>query len=124
MTILALTLINVACINAYKLYQLNIKGKALTHLQFRTELYCKLLGYSTTAKLQDLRIGLGGRRVFGPELQHLHYWVKRAKQGSCAWCVYERKCKRVLGKEVKGVAKRLIRGYVFCNVPLYKEGHC
>jgi Transposase IS4 len=45
-------LIDVAYINAYRLYQLNIIDKGpLTHLQFRIELYCKLLGYSTKAKL-------------------------------------------------------------------------
>ena len=45
-------LIDVACINAYRLYRLSIvSGRPLTHLQFRTELYCKLLSYSEKAKL-------------------------------------------------------------------------
>jgi hypothetical protein len=44
-------LIDVACINAYRLYQLTIKDSPLTHLQFRIKLYCKLLGYSTKGKL-------------------------------------------------------------------------
>jgi len=44
-------LIDVACVNSYRLYQLHITDKPLTHLQFRTLLYCKLLGYSTKAKL-------------------------------------------------------------------------
>jgi hypothetical protein len=35
-------LIDVACINAYRLHQLHA-NKPYTHLQFRTELYCKLL---------------------------------------------------------------------------------
>jgi hypothetical protein len=47
--------------------------RPLTHLQFRTELYCKLLGYSKEAKLRSLQLGLGGKRVFNPDLQHLHY---------------------------------------------------
>jgi hypothetical protein len=69
-------LIDVACINAYRLYQLHIiqlKEKPITHLEFRIQLTSKLLDYSNKAKLQYLRVGLGGRRVFGPELQHLHY---------------------------------------------------
>jgi hypothetical protein len=61
-------LIDIVCVNAYRLYQLSVKGKPLTRLQFRTELYCKLLSYSNKARLQDLRIRLGGRRVFVPEL--------------------------------------------------------
>ena len=46
-------LIDIACINAYRLYRLSVvKGRRpLTHLQFRIELYCKLLGYSEKAKL-------------------------------------------------------------------------
>jgi hypothetical protein len=114
----------VVCINTYRLYQLTTKGKLLTHLQFRTQLYCKLLNYSSKAKLQDLRIGLGGKRVFAPELQHLHYWESRLRQGNCEWCIYERRCKKVLGKEVKGRVKRSRGGCVFCDVPLCNEGHC
>ena len=44
-------LIDVVCVNAYRLYQLSAKGKLLTHLEFRIELYCKLLNYSTKGKL-------------------------------------------------------------------------
>jgi hypothetical protein len=43
------------------------------------------------------------------------------KQGSSAWCVYEFRCKKVLGKEVKGVAKIPVGGCVSCDVPLCKE---
>jgi len=117
-------LIDIVCVNAYRLYQLTTKGKLLTHLQFRIELYCKLLDYSSKAKLQGLRIRLGGKRVFAPELQHLHYWESRPKQGNCAWCLYELRCKKVLGKEAKGRVKRSRGGCVFCNVSLCKEGHC
>jgi hypothetical protein len=106
--------------NNNKFPRVSVKGKPLTHLQFRTELYCKLLSYSNKAKLQDLRIKLGGRRVFGPELQHLHYWERR-KQGNCAWCLYESRCRKVLGKEVKGQVKRPRGGCIFCDVPLCKE---
>jgi hypothetical protein len=50
-------LIDVACINVYRLYQLHITDtRPLTHLQFRTELYCKLFGYSEKAKLRSLQV--------------------------------------------------------------------
>ena len=98
--------------------------KPLIYLQFRILLYCKLLEYSERAKVRQLQVGLGGKRVFNPDLQHLHYWEKRLKRGTCAWYSYQLKYKKVLGKEVKGVAKRSVRGCVFCNVPLCEEGEC
>jgi hypothetical protein len=55
-------LIDVICINAYRLYQLSTTGKLLTHLQFRIELYYRLLGHSEKTKLRHLRVGLGGKR--------------------------------------------------------------
>jgi len=116
-------LIDVACVNSYRLYQLHITDKPLTHLQFRTLLYCKLLGYSTKAKLQSLWVGLGGKRVCNPDFQHLHYWEKRPKS-TCAWCSYKLRCQKVLGKTVKGQAKRSYGGCVFCNINLCKEGEC
>ena len=104
---------------------LQLQKKPLTHLQFRIQLYHKLLNYSTTAKLQHLRVGLGGRRVFGPDLQHLHYWEKRPKLGTYAWCAYDLKCRRILGKlDSKKRASRSNGGCVFCNTPLCKEGDC
>jgi hypothetical protein len=90
---------------------LQLQKKPLTHLQFRIQLYCKLLNYSITAKLQHLRVELGGRRVFGPELQHLHYWEKRSR-GSCAWCAYSLKCQRVLGKT--NLKTRALRSDIGC----------
>jgi len=120
-------LIDVVCINAYRLYQLytvQLGKKPLTHLQFRIKLYCKLFDYSSKAKLQHLRVGLGGKRVFGHELQHLHYWEKRAKQSTCAWCMYESRCKKILGKKVEGRVKRSVGGCAFCDVPLCKEEYC
>jgi hypothetical protein len=62
--------------------------KSLTQVQFRIELYCKLLGYSEKAKLQSLRVGLGGKRVFNPENERLYHWEKRSR-GTCAWCLYD-----------------------------------
>jgi hypothetical protein len=116
-------LIDVACINAYRLYQLYIASeRPLTHLQFRTELYCKLLRYSTKAKLQSLWVELGGKKVCNPDFQHLHYWEKR----TCPWYLYKSRCQKILGKvvEAKGRAKRSTKGRAFVNVHLCKEGNC
>ena len=116
-------LVDVACINAYRLYQLSTGKRPLTHMQFRIELYCKLLGYSERAKLESLRVGLGGKRVFNPDLQHLYYWEQRPR-GTCAWCLFRSRCQKVLGKAIEGRAKRSTGGCVFCNVHLCKEGEC
>ncbi len=116
-------LIDVACINSYRLYRLQAGDRPLTHLQFRTELYCKLLSYSQRAKLHSLRVGLGGKRVFNPEFQHLHYQEKRPK-GTCAWCSYKLRCQKALGKVVEGRAKRCIWGCAFCKVNICIEGEC
>jgi hypothetical protein len=118
-------LIDVACINAYRLYQLHTNERPLTHLQFRTELYCKLLGYSTRAKLRRLQAELGSKRVFNSDLQHLHYWEKRPK-GTCIWCLCRLRYQKALGKTVdtKARAGRSHSSYAFCNVNLCKEGEC
>lgn len=114
-------LIDVACINSYRLHQLH-QEKPLTHLEFRIQLASRLLNYSSKAKLNSLHIGLGGRRVFGPELQHLHYWVK-CPRATCAWCLYESRCRKVLGKGVRQ-RKRSRLGCAFCKVALCEEGQC
>jgi hypothetical protein len=117
-------LIDLACVNSYRLYQLHtVDERPLTHLQFRIELYCKLLGFSEKAKLYSLRMGLGGKRVFNPEAPHLHYWEQRPR-GTCAWCLYKQRCQKVLGKAIEGRAKRSIGGCVFCDVHLCKVGEC
>jgi hypothetical protein len=121
-------LIDIACINTYRLYQLYTVQQGerpLAYKEFRIELYQKLLNYSSQAKLYHLRVGLGGKRLFGPEFQYLHYWEKRTTRTSCTWCLYEARCNKVLGKGVvKGQAKRSEVGCIFCKVPLCKEGQC
>jgi hypothetical protein len=118
-------LIDVAIINNYILYRLHTTKKyPLPYLKFRQELARKLLDYSEKAKLQSLRGGLGGKRIFNLENERLHYWEKRLKRATCAWCAFNLKCKRVLGKDLKGIPKRSQGGYCFCDVPLYKEGEC
>jgi hypothetical protein len=116
-------LIDVACINAHRLYQLYIiqlQKTPLTHLEFRTELVTRLFSYSSKAKLYSLRVGLGGQRLFGPELQYVHYWVK-CPMATCAWCFYESRCQKVLGKEDKKERKRSLAGCAFCKVALCTE---
>lgn len=121
-------LIDVACINAYRLHQLyliQLRGKPLTHLEFRIQLAKRLFEYSTRAKLLQLSASvLGGKRLFSPEVQHIHFWQKRKAQGTCIWCLYQTKRKRLLDIEVKGRARRSINGCVFCEVPLCIEGEC
>jgi hypothetical protein len=98
-------------------------GRLLTYLQFRTELYYKLLGYSIRAKIRRLQVNLGGRRVFNPDAPYIYYWEKGPK-ATCAWYSYKLRYQKALGKAVdrKVQAKRLYGGYVFCKVNLCKEG--
>jgi hypothetical protein len=79
-------LIDVACIDSYRLYLLHTSDlQLLTHLQFRIELYCKLFSFAQKAKLHSLYNELGGKRVFGINVPHLHYWEKNksSKRGTC-----------------------------------------
>ena len=120
-------LIDVACVNAYRLHYLYLTQLGippLTHLQFRQALVIRLLEYSIQAKLTELRIGLGGTRLFSPELETLHYWQKHTTQAICVWCMFESRRNKVLGKEVKGRVKRSIGGCAFCKVALCKVGDC
>jgi hypothetical protein len=95
----------------------------LTYLQFRIELYYKLLGYSIRVKIRRLQVGLGGKRVFAPDAPYLYYWEKRPK-ATCIWYTYKLRYQKALGKAVdkKVQAKRLYGRCVFCKVNLYKEG--
>ena len=87
-----------ACINAYRLYLLHTDStKPLSHIEFRIKLYRKLLAYSKQVQLIQLYSELGGKRLFNPEIQHIHFWEKLPiKRGICTWCsYYEKYCKRV-----------------------------
>jgi hypothetical protein len=48
----------------------------LSHLQFHTEPYCKLLGYSIAVQQIQLQMTLSGQRVFGFDLPYLHVLAK------------------------------------------------
>ena len=118
-------LLDMACINAYRLYLLHTtEERPLNHLQFRIELYCKLLAYSTKVQLTQLYADLGGKRCFNSDLQYIHYWGKLLKRNICTWCTYEWKRQKVLGNSVQQPSKRSFGGCVFCNVTLCREGDC
>jgi hypothetical protein len=119
-------LIDIACINAYRLYLLYTDArKPLTHLQFRIKLYCKLLEYSRKVQLVQLYSELGSKRLFNPDLQHIHFWGKLpTKRGICTWCLYYRKYQKVLGIVVQEPPKKPTGGCTFCSVFLCQEGEC
>jgi hypothetical protein len=122
-------LIDVACVNSYRLHQIHftqLGEKALTHLEFRIQLTTRLFSYSTSAKLQYLKVRLGGRRLFSPEFKHIHYWIKREKPATCMWCLHKSQVQRVLNKGAicKKRARRSNRGCAFCEVALCVEGEC
>jgi hypothetical protein len=96
-----------------------------THLQFRTELYCQLLQYSTAVQQIQLQMSLLGQRTFGSDLPHLHYWVRMPIRSSCKWCLYKLQMDRLQGLVKVGArAKSSILGCSFCNAALCQEGLC
>ena len=119
-------LIDVIVINSYRLSQLNTtdKGNTISYMQFRIDLYTSLLNYSTSVKLNRLRIELGGKRLFGSNQPHIHYWVK-GKQATCVWCLYQERRRRIIDGIDSTVYKRTKSywGCNFCKVSLcYGEG--
>jgi hypothetical protein len=121
-------LIDVVCVNAYRLYVLyttehNLKTPLLSHRQFRTELYYKLLGYSVAVQQIQLQMTLPGQRAFGSDLPYLHVLV-RMPRAACVWCFYKLKSNRILGIQDQKAPKKSYFGCQFCNVQLCKEGSC
>ena len=118
-------LLDMACINAYRLYLLHTNDqRPLSHLQFRIKLCQKLLAYSTKAQLTQLYIDLGGKRLFNSDLPHIHFWKKLPKRSCCVWCIYIGKQQKVLGKPVLTLPGRSYSGCDFCNVSLCREKEC
>jgi hypothetical protein len=60
----------------------------LSHIEFRTSLYCFLLDFSQSAKIYRLQSDLGGKRLFDSDNDHIHCKVKRTQANTCVWCVY------------------------------------
>jgi hypothetical protein len=77
-------LIDMACINAYRLYLLhtNIK-RLLNYLQFRIKLYYTLLEYFIKVQLIQLYAELEEKRLFNSNLQRIHFWEKLLKRSIC-----------------------------------------
>jgi hypothetical protein len=122
-------LIDVACVNSYRLHQIHftqLGTKPLTHLDFRVQLSTQLLSSSTSTKLQYLKVRLGSRRLFTPEFEHIHYLVKCTNPATCIWCLYESQRHGLLNKGAiyKKRARRSNRGCAFCEVALCVEGEC
>ena len=67
-----------------------------------------------------------GERLFSPEFQHIHYWIRRPRADNCRWCLYKIQRQRVLNKGAisKARPKRSRGGYVFCDIALCAEGEC
>ncbi|PVH67788.1 hypothetical protein DL98DRAFT_523135, partial [Cadophora sp. DSE1049] len=82
--------------------------RLLNHLQFKTKLYCTLLAYSTKVQLTQLYAELGGKRLFNPDLQYIHFWGKLPKRNSC----------KVLGNLIQKPPKKSYGGCIFCTIAL------
>ena len=121
-------LIDVACINAYRLYQLyqvQLGGKPFSHLEFRVQLINRLLEYSMQAKLRYLQINMGGQRLFSPEFSNIHCQIRYITPANCAWCSYILKRQKIINKGA--IIKRVKRsrgGCGFCNIALCIKGGC
>jgi hypothetical protein len=122
-------LIDVVCVNAYRLYSLYSREHSetplLSHLRFRTALYCNLLQYSTAVQQIQLQMSLPGQCTFRSYLPHLHFWVQRPTRSSCKWCLYKLQYNRLQGTVKAGArAKQSILGCSFCDAALCQVGSC
>jgi hypothetical protein len=80
-------LIDVIVINSYRLYQVHMaqlgQESTFSHVEFRTSLYSYLFGFVQSAKIHRLQSDLGGKRLFGSNLEHVHCKVKRTQVNTC-----------------------------------------
>jgi hypothetical protein len=69
-------LIDATVINSYRLYQVYMtqlgQQSTLSHVEFRTSLYCSLFNFSRSAKIYYLQLELGGKRLFSNDIAHIH----------------------------------------------------
>jgi hypothetical protein len=77
--------------------------------------------YSSKAKLDRLRIELGGKRLFGSDQPQIHYWIQ-TKQATCVWCLYQERRSRIISNSDPSIYKRKKSrwGCSFCKVSLCK----
>jgi hypothetical protein len=123
-------LIDATVINSYRLYQIHMtqlgQQSILSHVEFRTSLYCSLFNFSRSAKIHHLQLELGGERLFLNDIAHIHQKVKRTQQKPCVWCAYMIRFRRVLN-EPAAQGQRASRswfGCSFCNVALCQNTDC
>jgi len=130
-------LIDTIIINSYRLYQVHVKQQAqqrqqqeaqqsqqpstttkrmLSHSEFRTQLYRKLLSYSFDVKIRHLQLRLSGKR---------HYPVGHGfgrvfdNCRVCDWCRYQAElCKLHGGEFAMKNLPRSRHGCTFCQVAL------
>ncbi len=121
-------LIDVIVINSYRLYRIHMtqlsQEKPLSHLEFRTSLYRFLFNFSRSAKIHQLQLELGGKRLFGSGFEHIHQKVKRTKQNPCEWCRYQVQYQKVIGQPEAQRASRSWYGCSFCEVALCQNTDC
>jgi hypothetical protein len=121
-------LIDVIVINSYRLYQVHMaelgQKSILSHVEFRTSLYVFLFDFSQSAKIYRLQLDLGGKRLFGDGLNHIHQKVKKTEANPCAWCAYQIQYQRLIGQPLPKRASRSRFGCSFCEVALCQNTDC
>jgi hypothetical protein len=121
-------LIDVVVINSYRLYRTHIEqlGQEITlsHIDFRTSLYCHLFSFSQSARIYRLQQELGGKRLFGNDLDHIHQRTRRDIANPCEWCRYQVKYQKLIGQPVAQRAARTRSGCSFCEVALCQNTDC
>jgi hypothetical protein len=121
-------LIDVIVINSYRLYQVHMaqlgQESTFSHVEFRTSLYSYLFGFVQSAKIHRLQSDLGGKRLFGSNLEHVHCKVKRTQVNTCVWCVYQMRYQKAIGQPPALRASRSWFGCSFCDVALCQNTDC
>jgi hypothetical protein len=96
----------------------------LSYLEFRTALYRFLFSFSQSAKIHQLQLELGRKRLFGNRFENIYQKVKRIKQNPCEWCRYRIQYQKLIGQPGAIRASRSWYGYSFCKVALCQNTDC
>jgi hypothetical protein len=78
----------------------------LSHINFRTSLYCHLFSFLQSARIYCLQQELGGKRLFGNHLDHIYQRTRRDIANPCKWCQYQVKYQKLIGQPVAQRAAR------------------
>lgn len=113
-----------AIINAYLVgCQLKVWKPSFEHKDFRKQLFCRLLAFSTEAREKREEIRLGTKRW---DTSLLHESINTGSRKTCAWCAYLRK--EVDPSERNEHASKQAPRTPFqcsqCAVPLCSRGSC